>query len=58
MAKLLAFLRKKKKEIQIVLAKELEEEDDSAVWIGEGTEKEYEEQQIADKGLKGIFGIK
>jgi len=57
MAKLLAFLRKKKKEIQIVLAKELQE-DDSAVWIGEGTEKEYEEQQIADKGLKGIFGIK
>lgn len=51
------FLTRKKKEIEIVIDSKLPD-DDTAVFIGEGTDEEYEEQLIADKGLKGVFGIK
>ena len=50
------FLTRKKKEIQIIVNSKLPD-NDSAVFIGEGTEEEYNEQLIADKGLAGIFGI-
>jgi hypothetical protein len=54
--KLLEFLTRKKKELEIVIDSKLPE-DDTAVWIGEGTVEEYEEQQTADRGLRGVFGI-
>lgn len=31
--------------------------DGKATFIGEGSEEEYKDQQNADKGLKGIFGL-
>lgn len=31
--------------------------DSGAVFFGEGTEKEFKEQEKADKGMKGIFGL-
>lgn len=31
--------------------------DGNAVFLGEGTQEEFEEQQKEDKGLKGIFGL-
>ena len=50
------FLTRKKKEIEIVIDSKLPD-DDSAVFIGEGTEDEWNDQQVADKGLRGVFGI-
>lgn len=32
--------------------------DGKAVFFGEGTEEEFKDLQEADKGLKGIFGLK
>lgn len=54
--KLLDFILKKKHEVEVVIDS-IVEEDDKAVFIGEGTEDEYHDQVIADKGLAGIFGI-
>lgn len=31
--------------------------DGKAVFLGEGTTEEFEEQERADKGFKGIFGL-
>lgn len=31
--------------------------DGKAVFFGEGTHEEFEEQEKEDKGLKGIFGL-
>lgn len=31
--------------------------DGKGEFLGEGTEQEFEAQQKADKGLKGVFGI-
>lgn len=31
--------------------------DGKAVFLGSGTEEEFREQEKADKGLKGIFGL-
>lgn len=56
MANILEFLTRKKKEIAIVIG-DSDSRDDSTVFIGEGTEEEYNNQVIADKGLAGIFGI-
>lgn len=35
----------------------LPDEDTKAVFLGQGTEDEYKEQEKQDKGLKGIFGL-
>lgn len=56
MAKLLEFLTRKKKELEIVI-NDIKEDDDSSAFFGEGTDEEYNNQVVADKGLKGIFGI-
>lgn len=31
--------------------------DGKAVFLGEGSEEDYKEQEKEDKGLKGIFGL-
>ncbi len=31
--------------------------DGKAIFIGPGTEQEFKEQEKADKGLKGLFGL-
>lgn len=56
MANILKFLKKKKKDLKTVIDSKLDN-DESAVFIGEGTTEEYEQQLVADKGLKGIFGL-
>lgn len=57
MANILEFLTRKKKEIEIVLADTLVPDDETTTFIGEGTEEEYNNQVVADKGLRGIFGL-
>ena len=52
------FLTRKKKELEIVIEDIVADDDDTAVFIGEGTEDDYQDQLIADNGLAGIFGIK
>lgn len=56
MANILRFLKKKKEDIITVIDSKLDI-DDKAVFIGEGTEDEYQQQLVADKGMKGIFGL-
>ncbi len=56
MAKLLEFLTRKKKELEIVI-EDIALDDETSAFFGEGTEEEYNNQVIADKGLKGVFGI-
>lgn len=36
---------------------DIPDEDQKAVFLGEGTQEEFEEQQREDKGFKGIFGL-
>lgn len=54
--KLLDFILRKKHEVEVVIDSVLPE-DETTTFIGEGTDQEYHDQVIADKGLAGIFGI-
>lgn len=36
---------------------DIPDEDQKAVFLGEGTQEEFKEQQREDKGFKGIFGL-
>lgn len=33
------------------------DEDEKAVFFGEGTQQEYKDNELDKKGLKGIFGL-
>lgn len=48
-------LTTKQKVSKVVLEKN--EPEVQAEFFGEGTEEEYKELELEDKGLKGIFGI-
>ncbi len=47
-------------EVERLLIKDIEalpDEDTKAVFLGQGSESEFREQEKEDKGLKGIFGL-
>jgi len=58
---ILDFILRKKHELAVViddsLAGILPLEEVTTTFFGEGTDEEYNDQVIADKGLAGIFGI-